>query len=175
MSKSATQKSTTSKKSSESFTFDMSEIEKLITLLRDSGINEIELAEGERSVRLRKDPTPVVQAMTQPTMAPVATSAAPAPVAPAPQAAAPAPTEAAKPAGKTIDAPMVGTFYTAPSPDAKAFVSVGDKVKKGQTVCIIEAMKTMNQIEAEIDGTVTEVLIEDGTPVEYGEPLFTIS
>lgn len=175
MSKSATQKTSTSKKP-ESFSFDMSDIENLIALLRDSGINEIELAEGERSIRLRKDPTPVVQTMTQPTMAPVAQSEAPAaPSAEAPKAEATAPTEAAKPAGKILNAPMVGTFYSAPSPDADAFVSVGDKVKKGQILCIIEAMKTMNQIEAEFDGTITEVLIEDGTPVEYGEPLFTLS
>ncbi len=174
MSKSATQKTSTSKKS-ESFSFDMSDIENLIAMLRDSGINEIELAEGERSIRLRKDPTPVVQAMTQPTMAPVATAAAPAPTAEAPKAEAAKPAETAKPAGKTLNAPMVGTFYSAPSPDADAFVSVGDKVKKGQTLCIIEAMKTMNQIEAEFDGTITEILIEDGTPVEYGEPLFAFS
>lgn len=172
MSKSATQKSTATKKTGEAFSFNLSEIENLIALLRDSGINEIELAEGERSIRLRKDPTPVVQAATiGHAVAPVAA----APVeAPKPAAVAPV-TEAAKPAGKTIDAPMVGTFYTSPSPDADTFVSVGDKVKKGQIVCIIEAMKTMNQIEAEVDGTVQEILIENGSPVEYGEPLFVIS
>ena len=174
MSKSATQKNSTAKKSSESFSFDMSDIENLIALLRDSGINEIELAEGERSIRLRKDPTPVVQTMVQPHMAPVATAATPASAATT-KTEAPQPQEAAKPVGKTLNAPMVGTFYTAPSPDANAFVSVGDKVKKGQTLCIIEAMKTMNQIEAEFDGTITEVLIEDGSPVEYGEPLFAIA
>ena len=173
MSKSATQKNSAAKKSTESFSFDMSDIENLIALLRDSGINEIELAEGERSIRLRKDPTPVVQTMAQPHMAPVATATAPAPT--AAKAEAPQPQEAAKPVGKTLNAPMVGTFYTAPSPDANAFVSVGDKVKKGQTVCIIEAMKTMNQIEAEFEGTITEILIEDGAPVEYGEPLFAIA
>lgn len=162
MSKSATSKKT------EAFSFEMSDIENLITLLRDSGINEIELAEGERSIRLRKDPTPVIEAAQ--------VAAAPAPVAEAPKPAAVTPVaEAAKPAGKTIDAPMVGTFYAAPSPEAQAFVSVGDKVKKGQTVCIIESMKTMNQIEAEVDGTVTEICLEDGTPVEYGEPLFVLS
>lgn len=158
-------KSATSKKT-EAFSFELSEIKNLIALLRDSGINEIELAEGERSIRLRKDPTPVIQGanvVTAPMMA---------------VAEAPKPTQAvveAKPVSKSIKAPMVGTFYGSPSPDSAAFIRVGDKVKKGQTVCIIEAMKTMNQIEAEIDGTVTEILIENGSPVEYGEPLFAIS
>lgn len=171
MSKSATQKSTPSKKTAEAFSFNLSEIENLIALLRDSGINEIELAEGERSIRLRKDPIPVVQAATIGGHAPAPVAAAEAPK----PAAVAAVAEASKPADKTIDAPMVGTFYTAPSPEADAFVSVGDKVKKGQVVCIIEAMKTMNQIEAEVDGTIQEILIDNGSPVEYGEPLFVIS
>jgi len=158
MSKSAVSKKT------EAFSFELSEIKNLIALLRDSGINEIELAEGERSIRLRKDPTPIVHGANV-VAAPIAA------VAEAPKPAAPA----VKPASKTIQAPMVGTFYSAPSPDAKPFITVGDKVKKGQIVCIIEAMKTMNQIEAEIDGTITEMLIQDGSPVEYGEPLFALS
>ena len=145
---------------------DIRKVKKLIELLEESNINEIEIKEGEESVRISRTSSVI------PVAAPVA-AAAPAPVAaPVAQVAAPA----AEPAleGHVVRSPMVGTFYGAPSPGAPAFVQVGKPVKAGDVICIVEAMKMMNQIEADKSGTVLAILAEDGQPVEYDQPLITI-
>ncbi len=149
---------------------DLRKLKKLIDLVEESGIAELEITEGEEKVRIVKSgrvssDTAVMLAAP----APVAPVTIPAPVA-AP--AAPAPPE--QPDGQELKSPMVGTFYRSASPGTKPFVEVGDAVKKGQTVCIIEAMKLMNEIEADHDGVVKAVLVENGQPVEYGEPLLII-
>jgi acetyl-CoA carboxylase biotin carboxyl carrier protein len=157
---------------------DIRKVKKLIELLEESGIAEIEISEGEESVRISRypagggHPAPVVHYAPAP-MAPMAAPmAAPAalPAAAAPAAAAPV---AAK-ADHTVTAPMVGTFYTAATPGAKAFVDIGSEVNVGDTLCIIEAMKMMNQIESDKAGRVTAVLVKNGDPVEFGQPLFII-
>ena len=145
---------------------DIRKIKKLMELVEQSGINELEVREGEESIRLSKAPAGVV-------MAPVAAPAA-APVAPPPPAA-PAAAAPALPAGHVLTAPMVGTFYRAPSPDSPPFVEVGKTVAAGDVVCIIEAMKLMNQIEADKAGVVAAILVEDGQPVEFGQPLMVIA
>ena len=159
---------------------DIRKIKKLIELLEESDVSEIEIVEGEESVRIARNNGAV---MAQPVSYAVAAPAPAPPAAPvsAPAAAAAAPASAAGgavqellPPGTIMESPMVGTFYRASSPTAKAFVEVGQNVKKGDTVCVIEAMKIMNQIEAEISGTVKAILVEDGQPVEYGEPLIVI-
>jgi len=148
---------------------DIRKVKKLIELLEESGISEIEISEGEESVRISRYPKPGTV---------VTTAAAPAaPVAPAPAAAAPA--AASEPAappvrGQQVTAPMVGTFYSGPAPGAKPFVDIGTEVKPGDTLCVIEAMKMMNQIESEFAGRVVSVLVENGSPVEFGQPLFVI-
>jgi acetyl-CoA carboxylase biotin carboxyl carrier protein len=144
---------------------DIRKVKKLIELLEESQIAEIEIHEGEESVRIARLQAPVAAA-------PVA-YAAPAPVAVAPAESAPA--EPAKPEGHTVTSPMVGTFYEAPSPGAKPFVEVGQAVNVGDTLCIIEAMKMLNQIEADKAGTVSARLVENGQPVEFGQSLFVIS
>lgn len=141
---------------------DIRKIKKLMELVEQSGINELEVREGEESIRLSKAPAGV---MMTPMAAP---SAAPAMV-PAAVAAAPV-----QPAGHTQTAPMVGTFYRAASPDSAPFVEVGKQVAVGDVICIIEAMKLMNQIEAEKAGVVAAILVEDGQPVEFGQPLVVI-
>ncbi|HUQ52822.1 MAG TPA: acetyl-CoA carboxylase biotin carboxyl carrier protein [Gammaproteobacteria bacterium] len=150
---------------------DIRKVKKLIELLEESGISEIEISEGEESVRISRYPKPGAITMTQ---APAAAPAAPAP-ATAP-AAAPTAADAAPPAirGQQVTAPMVGTFYTGPAPGSKPFVEVGTEVKPGDTLCVIEAMKMMNQIESEYAGRVVSVLVENGSPVEFGQPLFVI-
>ena len=149
---------------------DIRKVKKLIELLEESGIAEIEIKEGEESVRIsRSSSLPAAAPIAAP--APVAAPVAAAPVAEAAPAAAPEP---AAPAGHTVNSPMVGTFYRAPSPDAKNFVEVGDSVAVGDTLCIVEAMKMMNQIEADKAGTVKAILIDDAAPVEFDEPLFVI-
>jgi len=152
---------------------DIRKIKKLIELLEDSDVSEIEIVEGEESVRIaRSSGTTMVQ---MPAPAPAASSYAPAAVAPAASpAAAAAPADDLMPPGTIVESPMVGTFYRSSSPTSKAFIDVGQSVNKGDTLCIIEAMKIMNQIEAEISGTVRAILVEDGQPVEYGEPLIVI-
>jgi acetyl-CoA carboxylase biotin carboxyl carrier protein len=149
---------------------DLRKLKKLIDLVQESGIAELEVTEGEERVRIvrsgRGAPESAAPAVTfVPSPAPAAAPAAPAP------AAAEAP---AAPEGHAVKSPMVGTFYRASAPDAKPFVEVGDTVKAGQTVCIIEAMKLMNEIESDKDGVVKAILAENGQPVEYGEPLFII-
>ncbi|EGR1697846.1 acetyl-CoA carboxylase biotin carboxyl carrier protein [Vibrio parahaemolyticus] len=149
---------------------DIRKIKKLIELVEESGIAELEISEGEESVRISRHgtaaPAPVHYAA-----APVAAAPVAAPVADAPAAEAPA---AAVPAGHQVLSPMVGTFYRSPSPDAKSFVEVGQKVNAGDTLCIVEAMKMMNQIEADKSGVVTAILVEDGQPVEFDQPLVVI-
>jgi acetyl-CoA carboxylase biotin carboxyl carrier protein len=147
---------------------DLRKLKKLIDLVQESGISELEVTEGEEKVRIAK----------QLIAAPVAhhVVAAPAPVAAAP-AAAPAaatPSAPALPEGHVVKSPMVGTFYRASSPDAKAFAEVGDSVKQGQTLCIVEAMKLLNEIESDASGVIKAILVENGQPVEFGEPLFII-
>jgi len=152
---------------------DIRKVKKLIELLEESGIAEIEIKEGEESVRISRHGTlPPVAAPLQYAPAPVVAGPAPA-AAPAAAAAAPA----AAPAPRTenaVTAPMVGTFYSAPAPGAKAFVQIGDEVKVGQVLCIIEAMKMMNQIESDRAGKITSVLVQNGDPVEFGQSLFAI-
>jgi acetyl-CoA carboxylase biotin carboxyl carrier protein len=149
---------------------DIRKVKKLIELLEESNIAEIEIQEGEESVRISRNMSgAAVQYAPMPMAAPVA--------APAPVAAAAAPAAEAAPAaasGHAVKSPMVGTFYSCPAPGAKAFVAAGQQVKKGDTICIVEAMKMMNQIEADKDGTVGEILVEDGQPVEFDQPLVTI-
>ena len=151
---------------------DIRKVKKLIELLEESGIDELEIKEGEESVRIsRHSKTPAAQQFYAP--APMAAAPAAAPVA----AAAPAAeATAAAPAlkGTLIRSPMVGTFYRKPSPTSPNFAEVGQSVKKGDTLCIVEAMKMMNHIEAETSGVIESILVEDGQPVEYDQPLFTI-
>ena len=150
---------------------DIRKVKKLIELLEESGIAEIEINEGEESVRIsRYGSNPPAAAPVQYAVAP-----APAPVASASAAPADAPkAEDSLPSGHIVKSPMVGTFYTASSPGAKAFVQVGDTVAEGDTICIIEAMKILNQIEADKSGKIKAVLIENGQPVEFGQPLIII-
>jgi len=151
---------------------DIRKVKKLIELLEESGIAELEIREGEETVRISRMPT-------GPIATHVPTYATPAPLAAPPVAATPAaasPTAAApKSNDHVVQAPMVGTFYSAPAPGAKAFVQIGDEVKVGQVLCIIEAMKMMNQIESERAGRITSVLVQNGDPVEFGQPLFSIA
>ncbi|MFG6179010.1 acetyl-CoA carboxylase biotin carboxyl carrier protein [Halomonas sp. THAF12] len=156
---------------------DIRKVKKLIELLEESNISEIEIQEGEESVRISRHPNGA--AYPQP----------PAPAWPAPapaQPAAPAAQSVAAPAepaadqgpgyqGEAVLSPMVGTFYRAPAPGAKPFIEVGQSVKKGETICIVEAMKMMNQIEADRDGVIEAILVEDGEPVEFEQPMVVIS
>ncbi len=147
---------------------DIRKVKKLIELIEESDIAEIEICEGEESVRISRNSTlATTQVMTA---APVMAAAAPAPSAPA---VAPAPI-AEEPAGHLVRSPMVGTFYKSPSPGAKNFVEVGDRVNIGDTLCIIEAMKMMNQIESDKAGVVKEILVDNSQPVEFDEALFII-
>jgi acetyl-CoA carboxylase biotin carboxyl carrier protein len=152
---------------------DIRKVKKLIELLEESGIAEIEISEGEESVRISRYPK------SGPAAAPIVHYAAPSPApvhaagAPAPAAVAPVPVAAPR-ADHTVTAPMVGTFYSAATPGAKPFVDIGSEVNVGDTLCIIEAMKMMNQIESDKSGRVTAVLVKNGDPVEFGQPLFII-
>ena len=153
---------------------DLRKLKTLIDLVAESGISELEVTEGEGKVRIVKSaPQQVVAAPMQyaPMRAASAASAVTATPAPAGGAEASAP---ALPAGHIVTSPMVGTFYRSPSPGAAEFVKVGDTVKEGQTLCIIEAMKLLNEIEADKAGVIKEILIENGQAVEYGQPLFVI-
>lgn len=152
---------------------DIRKIKKLIELVEESGISELEISEGEESVRIsRAAPAASFPVMQQAYAAPVQQPALSAAVAPA--AAEVAPAAAAEISGHIVRSPMVGTFYRTPSPDAKAFIEVGQKVNVGDTLCIVEAMKMMNQIEADKSGTVKAILVESGQPVEFDEPLVVI-
>jgi len=149
---------------------DIRKVKKLIELLEESGVAEIEIKEGEEAVRISRYPTSVPAA-------PVQMAAAPAPVQAPAAAAAPAAVAEpppAEPSGHKVLSPMVGTFYRSPTPEADAFVKVGDKINIGDTLCIIEAMKMMNQIEADKAGTIKHILLENGQPVEFDQVLFVI-
>ena len=148
---------------------DIRKIKKLIELLEDSSLTEIEIVEGEESVRLARGG--LAQAVAMPA-APV--MAAPAPLAVPAAAPAPAEEEIQIPEGEAVLSPMVGTFYGASGPEAQPFVSLGQNVGVGDTLCIIEAMKMFNQIESDVSGTVVAILVENGQPVEYDQPLFVI-
>jgi len=150
---------------------DIRKVKKLIELLEESGISEIEISEGEESVRISRYPQPGTVNVAAAPMAFAPQVAAAAPVAPA-AGTAPALPPASR--GQQVTAPMVGTFYSGPAPGAKSFVEVGSEVKAGDTLCVIEAMKMMNQIESEFAGRVVSVLVENGNPVEFGQPLFVI-
>ena len=149
---------------------DLRKIKKLIDLLEESNLAELEIKEGEEVVRLSRVPKGTVTAAPVMQAAPVA-----APVAVAAPVEAAAPAEAALPAGHVVKAPMVGTFYASASPGAAAFVKVGQQVKAGETLGIIEAMKMFNQIEAEVSGTVQAILVDNGQPVEFDQPMFVIA
>ena len=151
---------------------DIRKIKKLIELLEESGIAEIEIKEGEEAVRISRMPTGVhaMQTYAMPMSAPMAAPAAAAPAA----AAAETPAARPRPNEHVVTAPMVGTFYASPAPDKPPFVSVGQAIKAGDTLGIIEAMKMFNPIEAEVSGTVLKILAESGQPVEFDQPLFVI-
>jgi acetyl-CoA carboxylase biotin carboxyl carrier protein len=151
---------------------DIRKVKKLIELLEESGISEIEISEGEESVRISRYPKPGTVTMTQAPIAAPPAPAAPAAVVPAAGAAAEAPPPAIR--GQQVTAPMVGTFYSGPAPGSKPFVEIGTEVKPGDTLCVIEAMKMMNQIESEYAGRIVSILVENGSPVEFGQPLFVI-
>ncbi len=161
---------------------DLRKLKTLIDLVAESGISELEITEGEGKVRIVKGPPPLPPGFMQHGYAPMPMQMAPqqqAPAAPQSQPSAPPAVPAAEPvpaapSGHIVKSPMVGTFYRSANPNSPAFVEVGAQVKEGQTLCIIEAMKLMNEIEADRAGTVKAVLVENGQPVEYGQPLFVI-
>jgi len=150
---------------------DIRKVKKLIELLEESGIAEIEIKEGEEAVRISRLPTGAYAAHGPPAY-PAAPAHAPAAAASAPAAEEPA--ARPRPNEHVVTAPMVGTFYAASTPGAKSFVEIGDEVKVGQVLCIIEAMKMMNQIESDKTGRVSAILVKNGDPVEFGQPLFVI-
>lgn len=158
---------------------DLRKLKTLIDLVSDSNVSELEITEAEGKVRIVKSGPSQAMHIAQPVVstAPVAAAIAPAPVAPI----APAPAEAdaspaaAAPDGHVVKSPMVGTFYRSSSPEAAAYVEVGTQVKEGQTICIIEAMKILNEIEADKSGTITQIVAQNGQAVEYGAPLFVIA
>jgi acetyl-CoA carboxylase biotin carboxyl carrier protein len=153
---------------------DLRKLKKLIDLVQESGIGEIEITEGEEKVRIsRQGPAGPQVLMAGHAMQPMGMMPA-MQGGSAPAAAPAAPAPPAEPKGHALKSPMVGTFYRAPSPGAPSFVEVGQSVSKGQTLCIIEAMKLLNEIESDVAGTVKAILVENGQPVEYGQPLFLI-
>ncbi len=152
---------------------DLRKLKTLVDLVAESGISELEITEAEGRVRIVKaPPAPPPHAYNPPPMMPVIAASSPAPGNPGIAAAS----EVAKPVarGNIVKSPMVGTLYRAPNPQSDPFVEIGSQVKVGDTLCIIEAMKLMNEIESEFAGTVTEILVENGQPIEYGQPLFVI-
>jgi acetyl-CoA carboxylase biotin carboxyl carrier protein len=158
---------------SKGFHMDLRKLKTLIDLVAESDIAELEVTEGESKVRIVKSsgiPQNQVVMMPAPGVQQFSASAA----APAVSAPAAAPAAAAEPTGHVVKSPMVGTFYRSSAPGAPAFVEVGATVKEGDTLCIIEAMKLLNEIDADISGTVTKILVENGQPVEFGQPLFVI-
>ncbi len=159
---------------------DLRKLKKLIDLVQESGIAELEITEGEERVRIARGgvvnvtPQLAASAPAGGVAAPVSAGPAPAAGSAAPAAAPAAADAPAAPEGRVIKSPMVGTFYRAPSPDAKPFVDVGAAIKEGETVCVIEAMKLMNEIESDASGVIKAILVENGQPVEYGQALFII-
>ena len=152
---------------------DLRKLKTLIDLVSESGISELEVTEGEGKVRIVKN-APPVYVQPSASYAPQYAAPAPAPSAAAEALAAPATPAPVAQQGHVVTSPMVGTFYRAPSPGAEAFVQVGDTVKEGQTICIIEAMKLLNEIESDKSGVVKEILVDNGQAVEYGQPLFVV-
>ena len=152
---------------------DLRKLKKLIDLVQESGIAELEITEGEEKVRIARGGAVSITPHA-PGAVPIAAVPAGAPAAAGPAAAAASAATEAAPEGHVVKAPMVGTFYRAPSPDAKPFVEVGATVKAGETICVLEAMKLMNEIEADASGTIKAILVENGQPVEYGQALFII-
>lgn len=151
---------------------DLRKLKTLIDLVAESGVSELEVTEGEDKVRIVKNPAPIAAPAQQVyAAAPAAAPAAPAPAASTAPAAEAAPAE---PTGHAVKSPMVGTFYRSPTPGADSFVKIGDTVKEGQTLCIIEAMKLLNEIESDKSGVVKEILCENGQGVEFGQALFII-
>ena len=150
---------------------DIRKIKKLIELLDESGVAEIEIKEGEESVRISRQQNVIAAAPQQMMAAPMMPMAAPAPVAEPVADITPAEPEVT---GHQVTSPMVGTFYRSASPGASVFTDIGQSVKEGDTLCIIEAMKILNQIEADKSGTIKAILVENGQPVEFGQPLFII-
>jgi acetyl-CoA carboxylase biotin carboxyl carrier protein len=154
---------------------DLRKLKTLIDLVAESGIAEIEVTEGEDKVRIVKyAPPATASSAAAPLAAPVISALAPSGAAPTASGASAAPSAVELPKGNIVKSPMVGTFYRAPSPGAPPFVEIGQSVSKGQTLCIIEAMKLLNEIESDVSGTVKAILVENGQPVEYGQPLFLI-
>ncbi len=153
---------------------DLRKLKTLIDLVSESNVSELEITEAEGKVRIVKASPAVLPAPVTYSMAPTPAAVAAAPaVEVAPAVAAPAPAPIA-PAGHTVKSPMVGTFYRSSAPGAKPFVEVGDSIKEGDTICIVEAMKILNEIEADKSGTVTQILVQNGQAVEYGQPLYVI-
>ena len=152
---------------------DIRKLKKLIELVEDSGIAELEITEGEESVRIGRYP-PVGAQPSAPPAQYYAGAPAQQPAPAQDSGSAPAESKEEEPEGHVVRSPMVGTFYRAPSPDAKPFVDVGDRVGPSDTLCIVEAMKMLNQIEAEVSGTIAKVLVENGQPVEFDQPLFVV-
>jgi len=151
---------------------DLRKLKTLIDLVAESGVSELEVTEGEDKVRIVKNPAPIAAPVQQVyAAAPAAAPAAAAPAASTPPAAEVVPAE---PSGHAVKSPMVGTFYRSPTPGADSFVKIGDTVKEGQTLCIIEAMKLLNEIESDKSGVVKEILCENGQGVEFGQALFII-
>ncbi len=155
---------------------DLRKLKTLIDLVSESNVSELEITEAEGKVRIVKGPVGSPVAVAAPVMvaAPVAAATVSAAVSAPAADPAPAALEPSAPTGHVVKSPMVGTFYTASSPDAKPFVQVGSVVKQGETICIIEAMKILNEIEADKSGTVTRILVDNGQAVEYGQPMFMI-
>ena len=152
---------------------DLRKLKTLIDMVSESNVSELEITEAEGKVRIVKGPVGAPVAMAAPVMV-AAPVPAPASFAPATSDAASTSAEAAAPSGHVVKSPMVGTFYTSSSPDSKPFVQVGSVVKEGETICIIEAMKILNEIEADKSGTVSRILVDNGQAVEYGQPMFLI-
>ena len=152
---------------------DLRKLKKLIDLVQESGIGEIEITEGEEKVRITRQSTPGPAMMMTPQMQPMAYGSPSGPSQSHPGAPV-EPAAAPEPKGHQLKSPMVGTFYRAPSPGAPSFIEIGQSVTKGQTLCIIEAMKLLNEIESDASGTIKAILVENGQPVEYGQPLFLI-
>lgn len=152
---------------------DLRKLKTLIDLVSESNVSELEITEAEGKVRIVKGPVGAPLAVAAPVMV-AAPAAAPVSTAPVVRDTAAVPAEAAPLSGHVVKSPMVGTFYTASSPEAKPFVQVGSVVKEGETICIIETMKILNEIEADKSGTVTRILVDNGQAVEYGQPMFMI-
>ncbi len=147
--------------------FDTDYIEKIAKIIAENGLTEISMEDGEQAITIRKDLPEVIAAPSMPIAAPIAQT-------PAATSSAPAEAKSEEKKGNAIVSPMVGTFYSKPSPDAEPFVKLGDTVSAGDVVCIVEAMKMMNEIESEFSGKIVEICVEDGQTVEYGQPIMYV-